>query len=257
MEHTRGKRNSVKNKHVSALRKSTRLRSSAARSEQVRKNKTNVLNKRRRIEGVGRKNSQGEMVSPARMTAQEFEGLLETLKKDTYNASDKFAALQKLKAGLTVFTPERMDQVAESGVIPVLVEMLEHTSPLTSATRSGEKVCVEILWCLTNITSGLYEHTKLVLPAVPKLLQFLQGGNPQLAEHAAWTIGNIAADCEEFRQYLIANGAIVPLVKQLENQSEIEVVKSKQVKENDVPWPIYPHFFLFLPFSYSQCLGIV
>jgi importin subunit alpha-1 len=107
-----------------------------------------------------------------------------------------------------------------------MVSLLNSASPLASATRTGGEVYREILWCLTNIASGQYEHTKLVLPAVPRLLQFLEGSNHSLAEHAAWVLGNIAADCEEFRQQLIANGAVVPLVKLLSNPGEKELAKT-------------------------------
>lgn len=107
-----------------------------------------------------------------------------------------------------------------------MVNLLNSASPLASATRTGGEVYREILWCLTNIASGQYEHTKMVLPAVPRLLQFLEGANHSLAEHAAWVLGNIAADCEEFRQKLIANGAVVPLVKQLANVGEPELAKN-------------------------------
>lgn len=112
-------------------------------------------------------------------------------------------------------------------IVPIMVNLLNSASPLASATRTGGEVYREILWCLTNIASGQYEHTKLVLPAVPRLLQFLEGSNVTLAEHAAWVLGNIAADCEEFRQQLIANGAVVPLVRILASQvGEKELVKN-------------------------------
>lgn len=99
-----------------------------------------------------------------------------------------------------------------------MVNLLNSASPLASATRTGGEVYREVLWCLTNIASGQYEHTKLVLPAVPRLLQFLENGGT-LAEHSAWVLGNIAADCEEFRQHLIASGAVRPLVQQLHNST--------------------------------------
>lgn len=98
----------------------------------------------------------------------------------------------------------------------MLVKILESASPLAAATRRGEEVYKEILWCLANIASGQYEETKLVLPAIPRILELLQNGNAIVAEHAAFVIGNIAADCEEFRQTLIAQGAIKPLLVQAE-----------------------------------------
>lgn len=112
-------------------------------------------------------------------------------------------------------------------IVPIMVNLLNSASPLASATRTGGEVYREILWCLTNIASGQYEHTKLVLPAVPRLLQFLEGSNHTLAEHAAWVLGNIAADCDEFRHTLIASGAVAALVKQLANPAaEKELAKN-------------------------------
>ena len=101
--------------------------------------------------------------------------------------------------------------------MPILVSLLHSAAPLASAARTDGEVYCEIMWCLINITSGQYEHTKLVLPAVPRLLEFLQDSNYSLAERAAWVLGNIAADCKEYRQQIIANGAVMPLVKLLSN----------------------------------------
>lgn len=115
----------------------------------------------------------------------------------------------------------------DSQIVPIMVNLLNSASPLATTTRTGGEVYREILWCLTNIASGQYEHTKLVLPAVPRLLQFLEGANATLAEHAAWALGNIAADCDEFRQQLIASGAVGALMTQLANvAAEPELAKN-------------------------------
>ncbi|OQS07474.1 importin subunit alpha [Thraustotheca clavata] len=188
-------------KAKNTLKKSTRGRT--AHADSVRKSKQSALNKRRRLPSQ-------EMED---VDDLEFQSLLLVLASDQEN--NILEALQGLKAALSVFNAERMDKVAESGVIPILVKLLER--PASSTVE-----LITVLWCLTFITSGLYEHTKLVLPAVPTLLNFLQ--NPELAEHAAWTLGNIAADCEEFRLYLIRHGAIPPLI-QLLKPHDTEMLK--------------------------------
>ncbi|RQM12801.1 hypothetical protein DD237_004170 [Peronospora effusa] len=151
---------------------------------------------------------------------------------DTTNASartnqTRFETLQEIRVLLAAHEKdyEHIEQIIESGIVPVLVMLLNSASPLESTTRMGGEVYREIMWCLINITSGQYEHTKLVLPAVPRLLEFLQGSNHSLAKHAAWVLGNIAADCKEFRQQLIANGTVMPLVKLLSNPSMEELAK--------------------------------
>ncbi|KAH9189036.1 hypothetical protein AeNC1_008990 [Aphanomyces euteiches] len=179
-------------KAKSQLKKSTRART--AHIDFVRKSKQSALNKRRRLP------SQEDVED---MDDLEFQKLLQQL---AASPEHTLPILEKMKEGLAVCSPERLDNVAESGVVPLLIDLLERPSSTTMELT-------QVLWCLTHITSGLYEHTKLVLPAVPTLLSFLQ--NPDLAEHAAWTLGNIAADCEEFRLHLIRHGAIAPLVEHL------------------------------------------
>ncbi|CAI5721950.1 unnamed protein product [Peronospora destructor] len=139
----------------------------------------------------------------------------------------RFETLQEIRVLLAAHEKDykQIEQIIESGIVPILVSRLNSISPLDSATQTDGEVYREIMWCLINITSGQYEHTKLVLPAVPRLLEFVQGSNHSLAEHAAWVLGNIAADCKEFRQQLIANGVIMPLIKLLSNPSKKELAK--------------------------------
>ncbi|CAI5723248.1 unnamed protein product [Hyaloperonospora brassicae] len=125
---------------------------------------------------------------------------------------------------------EEIEQLIALGIVPILVALLDSAAPLHSASRLAEEVYREVLWCLTNIASGSYEHTKLVVPAVPRLVELLESSSQLLAGHAAWTLGNIAADCNEFRQHLIANGVVVPLVQRLgtfgETEAAAEVAKT-------------------------------
>ncbi|RHY26284.1 hypothetical protein DYB32_007765 [Aphanomyces invadans] len=197
-------------KAKSQLKKSTRARS--AHADFVRKSKQVTLNKRRRLPSQEMDNDMDDV---------EFQQLVQAL---LASPEHTLPILEQMKAGLTDCSAQRLDNVAESGVIPVLIDLLERPSSTTMELT-------QVLWILTFITSGLYEHTKAVLPAVPTLLAFLQVcivipthcvlhgcvKNADLAEHAAWTLGNIAADCEEFRLYLIRHGAIGPLVEHLKH----------------------------------------
>ena len=140
-------------KAKSQLKKSTRART--AHNDFVRKSKQSALNKRRRLP------SQEDVQD---MDDLEFQNLLQEL---AASPEHTLPILQKMKEGLAVCSPGRLDNVAESGVVPLLIDLLERPSSTTMELT-------QILWCLTHITSGLYEHTKLVLPAVPTLLSFLQ-----------------------------------------------------------------------------------
>ncbi|KAH7491851.1 hypothetical protein PRIC1_002680 [Phytophthora ramorum] len=191
---------------------------------QVRKDKRRaaVQTKRRRLMSAEQPPLTGRTI------AELVRILGDTASASAAQSQARFETLKEIRVLLATHENdyEAVEQIIESGIVPVMVALLNSASPLASATRTGGEVYREILWCLTNIASGQYEHTKLVLPAVPRLLQFLEGSNHALAEHAAWVLGNIAADCEEFRQQLIANGAVLPLVKLLSNPSEKELAKT-------------------------------
>lgn len=72
---------------------------------------------------------------------------------------------------------------------------------------------LEAVWCCSNIAAGAHEHTLPVLHATsPFLIALLGSPNALLADHAAWALGNCAADGQEARDILAAQGAIKPLV---------------------------------------------
>ncbi|GLE01882.1 hypothetical protein PINS_up010720 [Pythium insidiosum] len=215
-------RNSLKKHDLTADSRSAKARRTRA-TAQIRKDKRRdvVQTKRRRL-----------MSSDATVSGRDINELVRILaggqQAGDANHQERYEVLKEIRVLLATHENDyaTVDQIIESGIVPVLVELLNSASPLTTATRSGGEVYKEVLWCLTNIASGQYEHTKLVLPAVPRLLQFLEGSNHTLAEHAAWVLGNIAADCDEFRQQLIKSGAVLPLTKPLTRPSDAELAKN-------------------------------
>ncbi|CAH0477506.1 unnamed protein product [Peronospora belbahrii] len=203
-----------------------------SRSQKARRQRTTTnVRKDKRRATVQTKRRRLMSADQPPLTGRSIAELVQIL-GDTTNVSiaksqARFDTLKEIRVLLATYEKDykQVEEIIESGIVPIMVSLLNSASPLVSATRAGGEVYREIMWCLINITSGQYEHTKLVLPAVPRLLQFLEGSNHLLAEHAAWVLGNIAADCEEFRQHLITNGAVVPLVKRLSNPSERELAK--------------------------------
>uniref|UniRef100_A0AAV1TQR2 Importin subunit alpha n=1 Tax=Peronospora matthiolae TaxID=2874970 RepID=A0AAV1TQR2_9STRA len=210
-------------KHDAAAESHTLKTRRQRTTTQVRKDKrhTAVQIKRRRLVSTS-----SQPALSGRSIAELIGCLGDAHNASTVTVEERFEALIEMR-GLLGVTQEKKDgehdkieQLIESGIVPVLVSLLNSAAPLLSATRLDAEVYQEVLWCLSNIASGSYDETKLVLPAVPRLVQFLESSNQSLAGHAAWIIGNIAADCREFRQHLIANGVVAPLVKQLSNFKE-------------------------------------
>ena len=72
--------------------------------------------------------------------------------------------------------------------------------------------------CLSNIATGSESQTRLVLRAGPHLIALLRLETPVVAEQAAWALGNVAGDSQEFRDVLLSNGVLVPAVALLSSK---------------------------------------
>ena len=94
-----------------------------------------------------------------------------------------------------------IQQTIDAGLVPYLTSMLR---------IPNEAVKSDVIFCLANIAAGDHIQSGHVLQAVPDILQILAGNDPGLQELACWLIGNIAADSDEYRAILIANGSLKP-----------------------------------------------
>ena len=69
-----------------------------------------------------------------------------------------------------------------------------------------------------------------MLPAAPYMIQHLSGNNNALVEQCAWALGNISADCVEYRDVLRANGILKPLLTILQiSQENQKNQRNKQI----------------------------
>lgn len=180
----------------------------------MRKERRDMLHKRIRLRDSSNINTnvnngqhQYEQQREERMNDNDNDDIDNILNKILCNIQDpstttKLQGLTKLRQ-LTCTSNWPVDRVIATGVIDYIISLL---------TSSDHNIQYESIWCLTNIASGDHHQTALVLKAVPVLLQILSGTNPNLQDQASWTIGNIAGDSDEFRQVLIANGAVKPLM---------------------------------------------
>lgn len=185
-------------KAISARSTSDRLRKQA---ESVRKEKRALLAKRLRNAG----SLEGESL---RLDESALQNIMQDLLATTREANLK--GLKTLRQALCI--PDfPASALLNQGLMDILIKCL---------TSSISDVQCEAIWCLTNIATGDHEQTGRVLVAVPILLQYLGGSDYVLKEQACWTIGNIAGDSNEYREILLANGALKPLMDFLLESSQ-------------------------------------
>ncbi|XP_046840163.1 importin subunit alpha-9-like isoform X2 [Xenia sp. Carnegie-2017] len=99
--------------------------------------------------------------------------------------------------------------LSQNGAIEVLVKHL---------TGKEVQLQVEAAWCLTNLAASTHKHAVQIAKICGAyLITYLQSSNVILQDLCAWTVGNLAGDCEECRCIMIDQGAVHSLVKLLKS----------------------------------------
>lgn len=120
-------------------------------------------------------------------------------------------AVHGLRHILSTYEEPPCKLAVQAGAIPVLIEALQPPQMDSLALETT----FQALWALTNVAVGSSDVVEAILPAAPILIAYINQGDHGwgMAEQSAWAVGNIAGEDLEYRQILIANGAVKPLVR--------------------------------------------
>nr|KAJ0190671.1 hypothetical protein LSAT_V11C800442100 [Lactuca sativa] len=104
-----------------------------------------------------------------------------------------------------------IEEVIQSGVVPRFVEFL-----------------FEAAWALTNIALGTSEHTKVVIDhgVVPIFVKLLASPSDDVREQAVWALGNVAGDSPKCRDHVLEQGALIPLLSQLNEHAKLSMLRN-------------------------------
>ncbi|KAJ2421492.1 Importin subunit alpha-1 [Coemansia sp. RSA 2524] len=146
-----------------------------------------------------------------------FPPMIASLYSD--NLDEQLTAVTKFRKLLSKERCPPIEEVIECGVVPRFVELL----------RSSHSVIqFEASWALTNIASGSSLQTQVVIDAqaVPLFIQLLSNENLDVREQAVWALGNIAGDSPKCRDFVLAEGALQPLLRLLGENHKLSMLRN-------------------------------
>ncbi|KAL0348616.1 UNVERIFIED_CONTAM: Importin subunit alpha-1b [Sesamum angustifolium] len=109
-----------------------------------------------------------------------------------------------------------IEEVIQSGVVPRFVEFL---------MREDFPQLQFGCWALTNIASGTSELGWLLIMDVPLFVK-LSGLASDVSLTAVWALGNVCGDSPKCRDLVLAHGALVPLLAQLNENAKLSMLRN-------------------------------
>jgi HEAT repeat protein len=189
----------------------------------IRKNKREENLQKKRREGLPAGQqfpvpTQSAVSAEKRVALENLPGMVANIRTDD-NALQLEATTQFRKL-LSIERSPPIEEVIAAGVVPRFVQFLMR--------EDFPQLQFESAWALTNIASGTSEHTKVVIDhgAVAIFVKLLASPSDDVREQAVWALGNVAGDSPTCRDLVLGNGALIPLLAQLNEHAKLSMLRN-------------------------------
>ncbi|XP_047319874.1 importin subunit alpha-1a-like [Impatiens glandulifera] len=187
---------------------------------EIRKNRReeNLQKKRREFQSSQQHSSSVGSVLSVDGKLENIPGMLSGIYSD--DISLQLTATTQFRKLLSIERNPPIDEVIQSGVVPRMIQFLMR--------EEIPQLQFEASWALTNIASGTSEHTKVIIDngAIPYFVKLLSSASDEVREQVVWALGNIAGDSPKCRDLVLKEGAMLPLLAQLNEHSKLSMLRN-------------------------------
>jgi importin subunit alpha-6/7 len=149
-------------------------------------------------------------------TANEYMALL--VKLQSNDISLQTEGLRGFRKLLSIEVNPPVQQCIDIGAVPYFVHFLQR--------NDCDILQFEAAWALTNIAST--DRTSVVVEcgAIPFLVQQLVSPSADVREQCAWCLGNVAGEGAAFRDIILGEGGLPPLLQNILMPANISLLRN-------------------------------
>eukprot|EP00795_Rhopilema_esculentum_P016889 gene16889-8368_t len=184
--------------------------------------KKSLRQRRNEVSVVLRKEKRDEALQKKRLAPSQAEDDKDEKMQmgGEFESAKRLGAVQAARKLLSRDRNPPINDLIESGILPILVECLQ--------CDQNPQLQFEAAWALTNIASGTSQQTQAVVQAgaVPHFMRLLSSQHSNVCEQAVWALGNIIGDGPGLRDFVISHGVVGPLLKFIDQNTPISFLRN-------------------------------